>query len=125
MSLLDAKQVERPPDFDAESSKSSEAHFAALTESHTPPENSEAFMFFIESISRCLLDDTEMKSLLSAAINKIAAIRLKINLAILLEDFAQRLTTDRKMEAIGHFVSPLPFLFRSTANPFNRWDREL
>ena len=58
-----------------------------------------------EAIARDLSDDADMCFLLLAAIDKIAEVRLKRNLAILLEDFAQRLTTVPNLESVAHFVS--------------------
>ena len=62
----------------------------------------------VEATGVCLLDDPEMRSLLSAAMTKITTERLKKNLAILLEDFAHGLTTDATLESVGHCVSLIP-----------------
>ena len=62
----------------------------------------------VEATGECLLDDPEMRSLLSAAMTKINNERLKNNLAILLEDFAHGLTKDASLKYVGVFVSVTP-----------------
>ena len=64
--------------------------------------------WLVEATGKCLLDNPEMRSLLSAAMTKITTERLKKNLAILLQDFAHGLTTDASLESVGHFVSVTP-----------------
>lgn len=64
--------------------------------------------WLVEATGECLLDDPEMRSLLSAVMIKITTERLKKNPAILLEDFAHGLTTDASLEAVRHFVSVTP-----------------
>lgn len=61
-----------------------------------------------EATAECLLNDSEMRSLLSAAMTKMINDRLKKNLAILLENFAHGLTTGSNLQSLGHFVSETP-----------------
>lgn len=74
-------------------------------------DNIETFESVTEATAKCLLDDSEIRSLLSAATTKIANERLKKNLAILLEDCAHSLITDSDLQSLGHFVSVAPLIW--------------
>ena len=71
-------------------------------------ENFEIFRYLAEAMAKCLLDDPEMRSLLMAAMTKIANERPKNNLALLLKQSAERLKKDFDLEAMAHFVSMTP-----------------
>lgn len=71
-------------------------------------EHSEFFESLAEAMAKCLLDDTEMRSLLSAAMTKIANERPKKHLALLLGNFAEKLTTDSCLEPVAYLVSMTP-----------------
>lgn len=62
----------------------------------------------MKDIADCILSDTEMRLLILTASDKIGDSRLKQNLAILLEDFAQRLTIEKLFGHLPNFVT-LPF----------------
>ncbi len=59
-------------------------------------------------MAKCLLNDTEMRSLLSGAMTQIANEQPKKKLALLLGHFAEKLTTDSSLEPTACFVSITP-----------------
>lgn len=102
------EQAEMPKEKNPETSMASPANILPLSKEIDMQDNLEIFMSLAEDMAKCLLDDTEMRFLLSAAMGKIANVRLKRNLAILLEDFALRLTAVSNLESVAHFVSLTP-----------------
>jgi hypothetical protein len=58
----------------------------------------------INNIAECILSDVEIKGLIITAYEKIGASRLKSNLVILLEDFAQRLSVLKLFGDLPNFV---------------------
>ncbi|KAF9890017.1 hypothetical protein FE257_006697 [Aspergillus nanangensis] len=69
------------------------------TESELPEEN-----MMMKELAQCILTDTEMEALVVTAYDKIGAIRLKKNLVILLEDFAQRLSVMELFGDLPNFI---------------------
>lgn len=59
----------------------------------------------IKDLANCLLGDQEMRTLILNARDKIGINRLKINMAILLEDFAQHLSVEESFGDLPNFVS--------------------
>ena len=102
------QQAELPKEMLPEPSNASPGHTLPLTQELDMQENIKAFESLAEATAKCLLDDNEMRSLLSAATTKVSNERLTTNLVILLKDFAQRLTTDSSLESVAHFVSVRP-----------------
>ena len=90
---------------DPEPPKASPANTLPLEKEMDIQENFEIFRYLAEAMAKCLLDDPEMRSLLSAAMTKIANERPKNNLALLLKQSAEKLKKDFDLEAVAHFVS--------------------
>ncbi|KAH7380806.1 hypothetical protein BKA64DRAFT_221062 [Cadophora sp. MPI-SDFR-AT-0126] len=81
----------------------------------------------MKDIADCILSDTEMRLLILTASDKIGDSRLKQNLAILLEDFAQRLTIEKLFGHLPNFVGSrapgvIDYVFK--ALPADRTDRK-
>jgi Patatin-like phospholipase len=71
---------------------------------HTGPESFEEEDILMKDIAECILTDIEMRFLILTAYDKIGDLRLKKNLVILLEDFAQRLSIEKLFGYLPNFV---------------------
>ena len=88
------QQAEMPNGTDPEPSKASPANTLPLNKEIELQENFETFRYLAEAMARCLLDDAEMRSLLSAAMSKVTNERSKNNLTYLLKQSAEKMTKD-------------------------------
>ena len=102
------QQADMPEETNPEPSKASLVHTIDPNKEIEMQENFEVFKYLAEAMAKCLLDDTEMRSLLSAAMSKLTNERSKNNLAYLLTQSAEKLTKDFTLEAVANFVSMTP-----------------
>ena len=82
---------------------------ATTTSNQAQVELTDPHLNYLESLSECFSEDTEVQALITDGIRRMGHDRLGKNFAVLLQDFAFELSTDKGYSEIAQFVS-LPSL---------------